>query len=149
MRLKKRNRGFSLIELLIVVAIIGIIAAIAIPNLLNAIQRAKQKRTMADMRSIGEAIETYQVDMNIYPQSDTISQLRTVLEQDQYMKKVPTLDGWGTELKYEKGTQNYTLQSFGKDKIENDCTGPQQRFDADIIFSSGQFTCWPEGVQKE
>src|SRR5438105_14359454 len=40
-----------LIELLIVVAIIGILAAIAIPNLLTAMQRSKQKRTMADMRS--------------------------------------------------------------------------------------------------
>ena len=45
--MKRGLKGFTLIELLIVVAIIGIIVAIAIPNLLNAIQRAKQKRTMA------------------------------------------------------------------------------------------------------
>ncbi|OYV98709.1 MAG: hypothetical protein B7Z68_00255, partial [Acidobacteria bacterium 21-70-11] len=47
----RKQKGFTLIELLIVVAIIGIIAAIAIPNLLNAINRGRQKRTMADMRS--------------------------------------------------------------------------------------------------
>ena len=63
----KKQKGFTLIELLIVVAIIGIIAAIAIPNLLNAIDRGKQKRTMADMRSIGTAVESYAVDNNVYP----------------------------------------------------------------------------------
>src|SRR5207245_4089012 len=64
----RKERGFTLIELLIVVAIIGIIAAIAIPNLLNAIDRSKQKRTMADMRSVGTACEEYSIDSNnFYP----------------------------------------------------------------------------------
>ena len=65
--MKRNQKGFTLIELLIVVAIIGIIVAIAIPNLLNAIQRAKQKRTMGDMRSAGTAAEAYAVDFNHYP----------------------------------------------------------------------------------
>ena len=63
----RKNRGFTLIELLIVVAIIGIIAAIAIPNLLNAINRGRQKRTMADIRTIGTAVEAYAVDKSFYP----------------------------------------------------------------------------------
>ncbi len=71
MRIKRNQGGFTLIELLIVVAIIGIIAAIGIPNLLNAVDRAKQKRTMADIRAIGTAVESYAVDANNYPRGVT------------------------------------------------------------------------------
>ena len=60
-----RNRqAFTLIELLIVVAIIAILAAIAVPNFLEAQVRAKVSRTKADMRSIATAIESYRVDHN-------------------------------------------------------------------------------------
>ena len=49
---RQAEQGFSLIELLIVVGIIGIIAAIGVPMMLNAMDRAKQRRTMGDMHSI-------------------------------------------------------------------------------------------------
>jgi prepilin-type N-terminal cleavage/methylation domain-containing protein len=62
-KLRNRQRGFTLIELLIVVAIIGIIAAILIPNLIDALQKAKQKRTMADMRNVGTAWLSWVTDI--------------------------------------------------------------------------------------
>src|SRR5690349_15764472 len=62
-----RIRAFTLIELLIVVAIIAILAAIAVPNFLEAQTRSKVSRTKADMRSVTTAIESYAVDNNKYP----------------------------------------------------------------------------------
>ena len=62
-----RRSAFTLIELLIVVAIIAILAAIAVPNFLEAQTRSKVSRTRADMRSVAVAIESYAVDNNNYP----------------------------------------------------------------------------------
>src|SRR5690242_19521966 len=62
MKIRNRQKGFTLIELLIVVAIIGIIAALLIPNFLDALQKAKQKRTVADMRNTGTAMFSWLTD---------------------------------------------------------------------------------------
>lgn len=61
------QRAFTLIELLIVVAIIGILAAIAVPNFLNAQTRAKIAKVESEHRSLFTALEMYRVDNNSYP----------------------------------------------------------------------------------
>jgi len=65
----KRNysTGFTLIELLVVVAVIAILAAIAIPNFLAAQIRSKVARTKAELNTVTEALESYNVDNNAYP----------------------------------------------------------------------------------
>lgn len=63
------RRAFTLIELLIVVAIIAILAAIAVPNFLEAQIRAKVTRSKTDMRTIALALEAYHVDNNRYPET--------------------------------------------------------------------------------
>ena len=147
----RKDSGFTLIELLIVVAIIGIIAAIAIPNLLNAIDRSKQKRTMADMRSIGTAVEEYSIDNNFYPVQTTQGDVSTVSTnlEPQYIKVVPTADGWNWNIQYGSaaGGSAYTVRSLGKDGTKNGVSGQTQDFNCDIIFQVGQFVAYPSGIQ--
>ena len=157
MRNLKKQTGFTLIELLIVVAIIGIIAAIAIPNLLNAIDRGKQKRSMADMRSLGTAVESYSVDVNFYPISTSMATIQSIGALNMgiepiYIKLAPTKDGWGGLYMYGSDAtgagSDYTISCYGKDKkASGGSVGATSDFDCDIIFQNGTFTAYPEGVQ--
>jgi len=148
----RKEKGFTLIELLIVVAIIGIIAAIAIPNLLNAIDRGKQKRTMADMRSLGTSIESYAVDNNFYPKGMASVAAAGISAHVSpiYIKTVPTTDGWNNVWDCDStatGSQ-YTITSPAKDGTQGTQTGGQtQDFNCDILFANGQFFQWPQGTQ--
>lgn len=153
MRIRLNKKGFTLIELLIVVAIIGIIAAIAIPNLLNAIQRGKQKRSMADMRAVGTAAEAFAVDNNRYPDAGSAVSVITDDLEPTYIKKLPTKDGWGTTFDWrvdnQTNAQQYTIQSYGKDAANETCTKAlTTNFNNDICFSQGSFTQFPEGIQQ-
>jgi len=165
--MKRNQKGFTLIELLIVVAIIGIIVAIAIPNLLNAIQRAKQKRTMGDMRSAGTAAEAYAVDFNHYPAAAGYT-LPTGLTLGTgtfgsatsgfngqvvptYIRVLPVADGWQSYFTYSADTnkQNYAIRSYGKNgSADTPVWGETTTFNDDIIFVDGQFVQYPAGAQR-
>jgi len=69
----RRIVSFTLIELLIVVAIIAILAAIAVPNFLEAQVRSKAARVKADLRSVATGLEAYRVDHNKYPDQDPLA----------------------------------------------------------------------------
>ena len=156
----RKNKGFTLVELLIVVAIIGIIAAIAIPNLLDAMNRSRHKATSGDMRTIGTGVESYKIDnfgrsINVGNAAVEISgQLVTSLAGLGYLTNPPLVDGWGEPLYYANrgNVVLYALGSGGSNGPTTNLVGDitsatidgagfadrtSRRWECDICFADG------------
>jgi general secretion pathway protein G len=139
-----------LIELLVVLVVIAIVSAIVIPNLLNALDKGRQVRTVADLRILGGNVEVYSVDYGRYPAGSDISALNVLVPE--YLDNIMDVDAWNHDLIYIGVAANYTLGSAGKDgggSLEVlGGGGPTSNFNDDIIYSMGIFVQWPEGTQE-
>ena len=147
-----KTRGFTLVELLIVVAIIGLLAAIAVPALNAALQRARQKRTMVELRALATAVSSYATDYPFMPKvGPGDADLLFPYLVPTYVRHLPAYDAWRNPIQYAADGLSYTVLSSGSDGIVQSAPplGQTHTFADDIIVVNGVFVQWPDGIQTQ
>src|SRR5687768_3320512 len=85
---KRSVRGFTLIELMVVVAVIGILAAIAFPKFANMVAKAKEGRTLSHLGVIRSALSVYYADNEVHPGDLTVG----LSNGRKYLAEIPSID---------------------------------------------------------
>lgn len=116
---KKQTTGFTLVELLIVITILGLLMSLVAPKMFSKVDSTQRKTAVAQMSNIETALDTYRLDVGTYP-----STLAELTHSDKrgwdgpYLPKEVPLDPWGNPYQYsvsgESGT-GYSLLSYAKD----------------------------------
>ena len=126
----KRQVGFSLIEILVVLVIIGLLVAIVAPNVLDRADEARTQKVQADFKAIATALKIYRLDNYSYPTTEQglqalvskteIDPLPGNWKKGGYLDELP-LDPWGRPYLYlspaEFGGGEYDLLSYGADGL--------------------------------
>lgn len=111
-RTLKNKKGFTLVELMVVVVIIGILAAIAVPVYSGSQERAQIAAIQANVKVVQGAITQYLAVNNAYPDCDTVSELYTLLTGSTnggpYLQSAPTYPTGATAI-YTKATGAYSV----------------------------------------
>ena len=124
---RRSPKGFTLIEIMVVVVIIGLLATLIVPNVIGQGDAARVTAAQIDIRAIGNALDLYRLNNSHYPSTE--QGLEALVNRpagfpeprswgpEPYLKKLPT-DPWGTEFVYINDGLNYELYSFGADGQE-------------------------------
>ena len=136
--MKSRMSGFSMIELLVVLVILGMLAGLVGPRLFGKLDSSKVKTAETQIKMLKGALQTYRLDMGDYPSSD--EGLAALVRQPSgvqgwqgpYLDEEVPDDPWSNPYQYERkpsGLQDFTLYSLGADKKPGG-----EGLDADIGF---------------
>ena len=120
----RRARGFTLIEIMMVVVIIGIVVAILVPNLMGRDDKARIQAEQASLRGVAQALEIYKMDNRRYPTTEQGLEALVAKPDgfpepknwgpDPYLRKYP-LDRWDNEYVYTSDGRGFDLKSLGAD----------------------------------
>ena len=116
----RNARGMTLVEILIVLAIIGALMAVLLPQVTSRLDRARQQETKISIGQVVNALNLYYTDCGKYPSS-----LEGLIKADPdcsnwaepYLKSMPK-DAWKREFSYEIDGNNYIIKSLGSDGRE-------------------------------
>jgi general secretion pathway protein G len=121
-----RLRGFTLLELLVVILIIGLLTGIVGPRLMSQISRSEITTARAQIDALAKALQAYRIDTGRFPSSGQGLQALVQQPADEPRWRGPYLDGavpddpWGSAYQYRAPGLNgreYELQSYGKDRV--------------------------------
>ena len=120
MKYKFKNSGFTLVELLIVMVILGLLASIVAPRMFSKVDSAREGTAKAQMQVIATALDSYRLDIGYYPDilNELLQSTKRQWDGPYFPQKIP-LDPWGNEYSYsassEANSDMFVLKSFGRD----------------------------------
>ncbi len=122
-----RERGFTLIEIMVVVFILGLLVTLVVPKVIGRTDEARRTKAIADLKAIEGALHLYKLDNGFYPTTE--QGLRALVQRPEvgllprnwnpegYLEKVP-VDPWGNPYIYLSDGERYALKSYGADGEE-------------------------------
>ncbi|MBV7263542.1 type II secretion system major pseudopilin GspG [Photobacterium sp. WH77] len=107
--MQRQQRGFTLLEVMVVIVILGVLASLVVPNLLGNKEKADQQKVVTDIGALEQALDMYKLDNSVYPTTDQgLDALVTEPSSSPeprnyrnggYIKRLPK-DPWGNDYNY-------------------------------------------------